>query len=880
MKKENFAGCLRAVFVFVMLVAETGLFSRRHHYEKANMYLAGGHREKAAVHYLRSVVLAPDSPDAYGGALAALEGKDYDNITGRLYKKAEKNGLYGLQIERYAQMHSDMEKYGITTLARDGNRVEMYNSLGQLIQTSYIYTTTSPWWKPYELFSYHPSGSVASRTVYDKGWWWPGDTLPKLAMYTYSESGVTLSETYYNKDTNLKTEEKRYDTAGRLLREMYYSYSERAEKWTDYTYDDAGRLLTEKYSGTEQKLVEYTYDETGRLLQITEKKPPDFLAVSVTDVAYDGDVSVFTENSGYKQTVTTCINGETVKIEHLQWSRTSLTDKTLKLIPERTEYYSGGRLIKEENYHHYSGRLCSIKYYSGEAVRREEIYEKDSEGVWLESVTLYDDAARVTDKTVFSSRDRLKKTEKHIHGPVEIYEEYNSLNNLVYRTTTTAGITREEFFSNTDRAVPLYTTERSLKGGTKTVHFPRADMTGSRPLTREETEQVNSTLTLNDYSSFHPLECFLCMEMPFGKPEEINLSSFVTSMANFGVRHGSTNLFRISVLNMEDRQELNTLKSLKVPLDYDGIETNGDIYYRVFYGPVDSLLKEYAGILSNHITNPDLPLHSGAYNWYYTRQSSWSSFICIGGEINDSWLKLYSKRRTRIFRREGDSFYIYAVINEDNSGKENIYTENKEGASASKKKYIPRDIKIDTAGQSDSYKRAAALYTEFLQPKVDAMRRDWQLTGSFSAIRYALVDLSCDGRPELVTSYPDPFAPYDVYMITGGRVRHIDTVGGYGGDGGVTVLPSGYIMGHMHKIDSEWYDFYWYNYDGSINEFHFGIDQDYYRDDVKYKVNGRYVSRREYIRQTGDYIRWRKNDMPWADVKWYVTRKEAEQPAL
>ena len=159
---------------------------------------------------------------------------------------------------------------------------------------------------------------------------------------------------------------------------------------------------------------------------------------------------------------------------------------------------------------------------------------------------------------------------------------------------------------------------------------------------------------------------------------------------------------------------------------------------------------------------------------------------------------------------------------------------------------------------------------DFLKGEADKIST--QIRSGYT-LGYTLVDLSRDGIPELVSHPADAFAPYDVYMIIDGKVQHIYTTDAYGGDGGSTVLSSGYIMGRMHKIDFKAYDFYRFRNDGSIIEFHFGTDQDYFRDDVKYQINGEHVPRREYIAKTRSYNRLRNSEVQNA-VQWHYMQIE------
>lgn len=872
--KKIIALCTVSIsFVFVIILAAQGFFSYDKTYEKGNFYLGRGEQKKAALCYIWASVLDSDSPDAYGGALAAIENNDNGYISKFIKTRAKKNNIYGKKLERYTVLHSDIEKYHITSYVRDGIKVEMFNSRGQLVQKGHLYQTANPWWIPLKLYTYHSNGEVATETEYNS------TNGNKVNKTVYNENGNILSQTKYSHLDGHKTGEQYYNDMGLISTKIDYNEDDEYTRIT-YTYNDLGKVLTETYHGLQEKTVKYSYDDNGRVLQRVEKKLPGGEIISVTDFFADGKTEIFVEDKWNSQTKTIKVNGTVSKVEKWWKSQVSLTDTTPKMVPGEIKYYDKGKIVKEEMYRSFSGRLDSISYYTDGVLCRAETYNKDEEGFYLYGLMLYDGQGRVVERTINSARDKLYTIEKYTFdnlGKYEKYERYNSKANLVYRSVKDGKTYtfKEEFFSNTNPYTPLYTTIRDTRINSPKVDFPRADMSGSRFLTQEETEQVNTALALKEYDKEHPLECFLASSFPYGAPQEINISALVSAMSAAKYRQNDENIFDISILDMDCEAELSSLKKSGENLPYDAIEANGRQYYRVPYSSVNKLLGKYMGIQLSDVDNPDLPVKSDQYRSFYTDLNrSGDNFICIGGKINDNWLKLYSKTKTRIFRRNGDDFYIYAVILEYNADKQNVYIQSeKQAVSSQEKNYKLKDISIDTAGKSTAYKNAAALYTTFLQQKQEELKQKWNGKFSYLALSYALTDLSDDGVPELITHNPDPFEPYNVYMIVNGKVQHIDTVGGYGGDGGVTVLKDSYIVGRVNKVDYNNYEFYRYKNDGTPILFEFGIYQDYYRDDMKYMINGEYISKQNYISKTRSLYRL-LGDKNIDDIVWYSMQEE------
>lgn len=867
MKKNSLIRLLAVVLTVTVVLAVSGVFSYEKNYEKANFYLGSGENEKAAFYYIWSTVLDSGNPSACAGALVAMEDNRDSFIYHYIIVKAEKNKVKTILPNRIL-LHKDIKNYNITDCIIDGVSVKMYNSQGQLIQKGHLYTGAYGKWTPLELYKYHPNGRVAEDTRFNSG------NGYKMQKCTYSDAGHILTKTVYKTGSEDMDRQYVYNEKGLVVKETEFG---KTNKNIYYSYNSKDQLCTENHDNEYKK--EYTYDEQGRNTKITTIRLADGEITSVINLEY-GDiqsdtVTMSTEEKYWKIINTYYIDGKIAKIETLNKSNVSLVDNTEKIVPNKIEYFDNGKLIKEENYAHWNGRLTDIIYYNNGVKYREEKYEKSADGIFLKNMYLYDSKGRVTEHHLYSTADKIETVEKYSYGfIVEKYEKYNSLGNLVYRTVKDSRdySFKEQFFANASPNYELYSTIKDTRLNKAVVNFPKADMTGSRYLTKEETQQVNSDLKLKDFYQTHPLECLLSIASGYGRPQEINLASFVESLATHGKRTDKANIFGISVLDMDCINEIASLKRSGVQLWYDNLETGEDIYYRIKYSAVESLLKKYMNISTKDIENPQMPVKSDAYGCYYAGETNqdYTSFICIGGEINDKWLKLYSENRTRIFRIDNGRYYLYAFISERNTDKPQIYIEETEYTPRPAETVAPDDISIDTLGKSTAYKNAEAKFVDFLKGEADKLST--QIRSGYT-LRYTLVDLSRDGIPELITHPNDAFAPYDVYMTIDGKVQHIYTTDAYGGDGGSTVLSSGYIMGRMHKTDYKAYDFYRFRNDGSIVEFHFGTDQDYFRDDVKYQINGEYVPRREYIAKTRSYNRLRNNEAQ-DTVQWHYIQIE------
>lgn len=869
MKKKSLFGVLTVVLIATAVLTVSGVFSYQKNYKKANFYLGSGENGKAAFYYIWSTVLDSTNPSAYAGALVAMEDNRDSFIYRHINAKAEKNKVKAILPNRIL-LHKDIKEYNITNCIIDGVSVKMYNSLGQLIQKGYLYTGIHGKWAPVALYKYHPNGQVAQDTRYNSG------NGYKIQECTYNDDGTIRSKTVYKTGSEDMDRQYIYNEKGLVIKETEFG---KTNKNIYYTYDSNDQLCTETHDNEYKK--EYAYDEQGRNTNITTTRLSDGEITSVINLEY-GDiqsdtVTMSTEEKYRKIINTYYVDGKVAKIETLNKSNVSLVDTTEKIVPNKIEYFDDGKLIKEENYKYWNGRLTDITYYKNDVKYCEEKYEKSADGVFLKNMYLYDSKGRVTEHHLYSTADKVETNEKYSYGFfVEKYEKYNSLGNLVYRTVKDSRdhSFKEQFFSNVSPDYELYSTIKDTRLNKVTVNFPKADMTDSRYLTKEETRQVNADLKLKDFYQTHPLECLLSIASGYGRPQEINLASFVESLATHGRRSDKANIFGISVLDMDCINEIASLKNSGVQLWYDNLETGEDIYYRIKYSTVDSLLKKYMNISTKDIENPYMPVKSDLYGCYYADEHNqdYTSFICIGGEINDKWLKLYSKDRTRIFRIDNGRYYLYAFISEDNTDKPQIYIDETDYAPRPAETVAPQDVSIDTRGKNTAYKNAATKFVDFLKGEADKLST--QIRSGYT-LGYTLVDLSRDGIPELVTHPADAFAPYDVYMIIEGKVRHIYTTDAYGGDGGSTVLSSGYIMGRMHKIDFKAYDFYRFRNDGSIIEFHFGTDADYFRDDVKYQINGEHVPRREYIAKTRSYNRLRNSEAQ-DTVQWHYIQIEPQ----
>ena len=74
-------------------------------------------------------------------------------------------------------------------------------------------------------------------------------------------------------------------------------------------------------------------------------------------------------------------------------------------------------------------------------------------------------------------------------------------------------------------------------------------------------------------------------------------------------------------------------------------------------------------------------------------------------------------------------------------------------------------------------------------------------------------------------------------------------------------------------MDYNNYEFYRYKNDGTPILFEFGIYQDYYRDDMKYMINGEYISKQNYISKTRSLYRL-LGDKNTDDIVWYSMQEE------
>jgi len=563
-----------------------------------------------------------------------------------------------------------------------------------------------------------------------------------------------------------------------------------------YNYEN-GRIVSETFEKHEdiytwpEETMEYIYDEQGRLIQ---KNDPT-----------RGRIKYYYDENG-----------------------------NISLIDYRSKYSTGNGKRPYKEYYE-NGVLVKTQSSSGyDTIDKETFY--DADGAVTRVNKLY--------KSGNIEKYYLYTYAKDGRRDVTICNCYYSDDVLAYKETITAvGInpdkTVTEYYNYKGEVVKI-TTE--LADGTVTDWRPSDDIPNARPLTQEEIDTVNNT--------DHKLGWFY---KPFDTPQDVSVNDFMKFMPKDGY------------LTDKNKEELANLKREGVKLSYDSIEIElvwYVSYARVKQTDMKAMLAEYINVPYEQLRKPASYPYSQQYDTYYISRSKKGyittqltntdlepdNFICIGGEVGENNVKLYAMDRTIVLEKEGDRYYISAVIEADNSHLSDQPQSTPAPTPAPspepevkynyvlKNQILPRD-----ASKGWAYNDAMAKYDEII--KKELSYEDMDYSGGYYPY-FTLYELTNDGIPELVFQYM--WGHMSAYSYINGKVTMLALPTGGGGDGGKDLLKNGVVAGHMHKLDYNEYGFYTYNPDGSANKVEFGMYWDYDKQGYRLEINGKEVTREEY----------------------------------
>lgn len=176
----------------------------------------------------------------------------------------------------------------------------------------------------------------------------------------FDEAGRPLEQTMTdNEDHSITVFRNTYDEKGNLIRTNEY-YFDDMEFYTEYEYDDEGKVVKEKVvAGDMSGTLEYTYDENGNQI----------LEISRTPVG-DGSIeSSYDRNGNLIKRVIKNEKGDVESTEEYEYDDNDNKVKyvlTTDVYTDTTEYiYEGSNLVREVNYDE-EGEQAAIDYeYDG-----------------------------------------------------------------------------------------------------------------------------------------------------------------------------------------------------------------------------------------------------------------------------------------------------------------------------------------------------------------------------------------------------------------------------------------------------------------------------------------------------------------------------------
>ncbi len=373
-----------------------------------------------------------------------------------------------------------------------------------------------------------------------------------------------------------------------------------------------------------------------------------------------------------------------------------------------------------------------------------------------------------------------------------------------------------------------------------------------RVLTEKELENAN--IEINKDSVFNAVLCSMTVETPTQKTG-IDRTLFI--------RLAELDEFNDNKLTVYNEYELKTLKEEGLNLNYDDIETDAVDYYRIPYTVVEQRIEKYLGVSyegSVYQYNTEKCNYSHKYNCFYVKPDDIHypvTYKFVYGIETQTQVYLYSAASELVLekRRGGYIIKAYRRHNCRLPVMPFVQQENKDYVYMPKKVFLYADNTKPT-----EYNRAVKLYNDFLVENFSDYY-GFVTEGSSAGTHYGLLDMTKDGIPELITKKKGAFTSYVVYGIVNGRVQQVGAHG-ISGDGGSAMLSNGMAVYRYSGVNQLGYFFETYDKDYVRYSNNFEIMYNYETKENNYYLNGKQVSRNEYIINTR-YLLELYNDLNW-----------------
>lgn len=297
-------------------------------------------------------------------------------------------------------------------------------------------------------YTYDSFGNLLTdEVVYKSGSW------EKIA-YTYDDSGKMLSYTATTSDGEFCNVSYAYDKYGKLIT-VQHDGTYLVEKYEDaygynygtvwerisYTYDDAGNMLTEKYTypdGT-YDMSSFSYDNNGNMLtkeiEITSDK--DFSSHYTVTHVYD--------NQGKMQGVYDDGSGSNITYTYDESGNLTLTEENSSYHKTITTYNEYGSVLTEEHFDEDGQMWYTYSYSYDESnniLSRDKNY---SDGKWSKYVYTYDDCGNMTEMTATGVEGSEK--EKYTGKKLYSYDEYGNWLTCEYEKSHSDGVDERKAMS-------------------------------------------------------------------------------------------------------------------------------------------------------------------------------------------------------------------------------------------------------------------------------------------------------------------------------------------------------------------------------------------------------------------------------------------------
>ena len=258
-------------------------------------------------------------------------------------------------------------------------------------------------------YTYDSAGRlIKEQETYDGG--------SSATAYIYDALGRLATDTYYSGDGSYSRRSSyTYDASGNKLSETY-SYNDGSSFTTYYTYDDAGRPLTEGYDGDGYMYkYEYSYDADGNMLSSSYQTESDLYSYAYkTEYTYDADGNTLSETySSSDGEMSTTLN--TFDADGNMLSSDYMSSGGYGSLIEY-EYGAGGLLIRES---------YSSSNGSGEVYRYDTEFEYDANGLMLLSRFRSDSSVSDTVYTYYDNGEMRSRVTEYGDGSIS-YAEYDA----------------------------------------------------------------------------------------------------------------------------------------------------------------------------------------------------------------------------------------------------------------------------------------------------------------------------------------------------------------------------------------------------------------------------------------------------------------------